>query len=341
MKRILSIAIAFSLVLFVFAFLKPQKAFAQTFDCVPVPVGPVSQRCQPNENTDTCGTGYGVDDSVCATHSGNVDEDADECRADVNNPCILTAEPCPSGGDCRSYGSGTLCEDEGGTPTICRTTSDTVGNCCIPPTNAGCPTDWMSCTELIYRGGCGSPCVQDVRGGGRGPLECQCVVNNNPPGGVACGQPCLEHEDCDSACGYCRASGPGTPRICQAAQASIGGSNLAIFCDPVDSGACTGSTNSNLGGICTAVGCIPVEDTQGFTSFLLRWGMGLAGGIAFVLMIYAGFLIITSAGNPQRVQAGKELLTAAIMGLVLLLFGAYLLRFIGVQILQIPGFGNQ
>src|SRR3989344_4268988 len=118
MKRILSIAIAFTLVLFVFAFLKPKKAFAQTFDCVPVPVGPVSQRCQANENTDTCGTGYGVDNSACEPHSGNLNEDADECRADVDNPCILIAEPCPDGEMCTSYGSGTLCEDEGGTPTI-------------------------------------------------------------------------------------------------------------------------------------------------------------------------------------------------------------------------------
>jgi len=79
---------------------------------------------------------------------------------------------------------------------------------------------------------------------------------------------------------------------------------------------------------------------QAFTVFLLRWGMGIAGGVAIVLIAYAGFLVITSGGNPQKLQAGKELLTAAITGLLLLVFGAFILEFIGVQVLNIPGFGQ-
>ncbi|KKQ93704.1 MAG: hypothetical protein UT19_C0008G0029 [Candidatus Woesebacteria bacterium GW2011_GWB1_39_10b] len=98
------------------------------------------------------------------------------------------------------------------------------------------------------------------------------------------------------------------------------------------------TSDPDSGRLLTAIGCIPIGSPQEFTSFLLTWGMGIAGGIAFVLMIYAGFLIITSAGNPQKLQAGKELLTAAIMGLILLLFGAYILQLIGVTILNIPGF---
>lgn len=89
------------------------------------------------------------------------------------------------------------------------------------------------------------------------------------------------------------------------------------------------------GKVYTAIGCIPVANTQEFVRFLLPWAMGVAGGIAFVLMIYAGFMIMTSAGDPRRLQAGKELLTAAIMGLLLLVLGAYLLRLIGVNILGI------
>lgn len=90
-------------------------------------------------------------------------------------------------------------------------------------------------------------------------------------------------------------------------------------------------------GINTAIGCIPVGDPNAFTSFLLGWGLGIGGGIAFVLMIYAGFLIITSSGMPQRLQAGKELLTSAITGLILMVFAVFLLRVLGVNILGIPG----
>ncbi len=92
-------------------------------------------------------------------------------------------------------------------------------------------------------------------------------------------------------------------------------------------------------GIETAIGCIPVATPQDFIAFVLRWAMGIAGGIALALIGYAGFMIITSMGNPQRLQAGKELLTSAVSGLMLLLFGIFALRFIGIEILKIPGFG--
>lgn len=93
-------------------------------------------------------------------------------------------------------------------------------------------------------------------------------------------------------------------------------------------------------GFKTAIGCIPTENPQEFITFFLRWAMAIAGGIALALIGYAGFMIITSMGNPQRLQAGKELLTSALSGLMLLLFGTFALRFIGIEILKIPGFGT-
>lgn len=93
----------------------------------------------------------------------------------------------------------------------------------------------------------------------------------------------------------------------------------------------------------TAIGCIPVGGEQGtrnFVDFLLGWGVGIAGGIAFILIVIAGLMMITSGGDPKRMQAGKELLTAAVSGLLFLIFGAFILRFVGVDILNIPGFGR-
>jgi len=90
-------------------------------------------------------------------------------------------------------------------------------------------------------------------------------------------------------------------------------------------------------GINTAVGCIPVINRTSFLSFILPWAIGVGGGTAFVLMIVAGFLIMTSAGDPQRAKAGKELLGGAIAGLLMLIFSVYILDIIGVRILHIPG----
>jgi len=90
-------------------------------------------------------------------------------------------------------------------------------------------------------------------------------------------------------------------------------------------------------GINTAIGCIPVDTQTNLLKFILPWAIGVAGGTSFILMIVAGFLIMTSSGNPQRTKAGKELLTAAIAGLLMIIFSVYLLNLIGVRILRIPG----
>jgi len=90
----------------------------------------------------------------------------------------------------------------------------------------------------------------------------------------------------------------------------------------------------------TAIGCIPVANTNEFIGFLLTWGIGIAGGVAFLLILFAGFQIITSGGDPKRLQAGKELLTAAIAGLLLLIFSVFILRIVGVNILGLPEFGG-
>lgn len=100
---------------------------------------------------------------------------------------------------------------------------------------------------------------------------------------------------------------------------------------------CGGNPNA----LDTAIGCIPVLDSQeAFLGFILKWAIGIGGGIAFLLIVYAGFMIMTSMGNPERLQAGKELLTSAISGLILLILSIFILNIIGVKILAIPGFGK-
>jgi len=90
--------------------------------------------------------------------------------------------------------------------------------------------------------------------------------------------------------------------------------------------------------IYTAIGCIPVLENDGgneFLTWILRWAIGVGGGIAFLLIIYGGFIVMTSTGNPERLKAGQELLTSAISGLILLIFSVFVLNFIGIKILGI------
>ena len=101
-----------------------------------------------------------------------------------------------------------------------------------------------------------------------------------------------------------------------------------------------GSPNCGSTEIDTAIGCINVLGGQdAFLGSLLGWAIGVAGGISFLLDIYAGFMIMTSAGDPTRLKAGQELLTSAISGLILLIFSVFILNLIGVKILGLGVFG--
>ncbi len=101
----------------------------------------------------------------------------------------------------------------------------------------------------------------------------------------------------------------------------------------------TCDTNDSRGpGIRTAVGCIhtsPPELVKDVMTFML----GISGGLAFLMMLLGAFQMLTSAGNPETLHAGRERLTSAIIGLLIVIFATLLLQIIGVDILKIPGFG--
>lgn len=105
----------------------------------------------------------------------------------------------------------------------------------------------------------------------------------------------------------------------------------APIVDPMD-----GCPENNIN---TAIGCIPVADTNAFMGWILGWAVGVGGGIAFLLIVYASFMIMTSQGDPTRLKAGQELLTSAISGLIMLIFSIFILKFIGVDILGLNNFG--
>ncbi|MCX7928894.1 MAG: pilin [Patescibacteria group bacterium] len=85
----------------------------------------------------------------------------------------------------------------------------------------------------------------------------------------------------------------------------------------------------------TAVGCVPmfIQGTVGTVNFFLVLFGGIAGMVTVFLIIYGGFLIMTSIGNPTKLQSGKELITSAIYGLFLLLFSIFILRLISSDLL--------
>ncbi len=89
-------------------------------------------------------------------------------------------------------------------------------------------------------------------------------------------------------------------------------------------------------GIQTAIGCIPT-DIKVLIPFLLPWLFGIAGGIAFLLILFGAFQILTSAGNPEKVQNGQQIITNAVIGLLFIIFSVFIINLVGEPIMSISG----
>jgi len=89
-------------------------------------------------------------------------------------------------------------------------------------------------------------------------------------------------------------------------------------------------------GTWTSLGCIP-NDPPKLVGWILGLGSGIAGGIAFLLILFGASQIVMSGGVPEKIAAGKEVITSAVIGLVFIFVSVLVLKIIGVQILGIPG----
>lgn len=87
----------------------------------------------------------------------------------------------------------------------------------------------------------------------------------------------------------------------------------------------------------TAIGTINTNPDK-LIGHLIALVLGIAGGVAVLLIIFSGYQMMVTGGNPEKLQEAKDRLTSAIVGLVFIIFSLALLRIIGIDILAIPGF---
>lgn len=89
--------------------------------------------------------------------------------------------------------------------------------------------------------------------------------------------------------------------------------------------------------IATAIGCIHTNPIN-FIEDLFKFLTAIGGGFAFLLMLLGAFQMVSSAGNPETLQAGRDRFQSALIGLLFVIFAVLLLKIIGVDILALPEF---
>ncbi len=87
-------------------------------------------------------------------------------------------------------------------------------------------------------------------------------------------------------------------------------------------------------------GCINASSTGSVVNTIVRVALGVMGGIV-ILRIIQGALTMQK-GDPEGFQEGREVITSALIGLLLLIFSAALLNFLGINILglDVATFGS-
>lgn len=71
-----------------------------------------------------------------------------------------------------------------------------------------------------------------------------------------------------------------------------------------------------------------LEGDGGFVSSVVKVAVPLSVICLILLVVYAGYLLMSSQGNPDKIQEGKEIITNAVIGFLVVLLSAGILLLI-------------
>jgi hypothetical protein len=111
-----------------------------------------------------------------------------------------------------------------------------------------------------------------------------------------------------------------------------------IFCDPSGQPTAVYDQSHPNNWIYTSLGCFPFIPKD-FASAVIAWGVRIGGGLSFFSLLYGALIWITGTGDPKKIQAGKELVSAALSGLLLLALSLTIINSIGTKVLNLGPLG--
>ncbi len=82
---------------------------------------------------------------------------------------------------------------------------------------------------------------------------------------------------------------------------------------------------------------LPDRDVREVIAYIIRVILGLLGTVCVVIILYAGFLYMTSGGNAEKQGAAVGWIKGAVIGLALILMSYALSRYIITQLVSATG----
>ena len=104
---------------------------------------------------------------------------------------------------------------------------------------------------------------------------------------------------------------------------ACGGNSSCVSCLSRDI-----NPSGSINYVYTDFGCIDAT-TSGVIDFMYAFLLAIAVMIDLVIFIISGYLIMTSNGDPDKINRGKTLFKNAIIGLIVIIFAVVLLQLIG------------
>ncbi len=90
-----------------------------------------------------------------------------------------------------------------------------------------------------------------------------------------------------------------------------------------------------------AFGATPTKaDLPTVIGFFIKSALSLVGLVFMILIVYGGILWMTAAGNEQRVEKAKSIITSAVIGMVIIAAGYALTDFVLRTVITATGQGT-
>lgn len=88
------------------------------------------------------------------------------------------------------------------------------------------------------------------------------------------------------------------------------------------------SLSGSLSGALNEDAVNDVENANSFVQLIIDVSIPLGVTCAFILLVYAGYMMITSQGNPDKLQESREVITNTIIGFVVVILAVTILYLI-------------